>query len=65
MQEIIFRNDRKYLIVGIGINVSNSPKINTYPTTFLNKYSNKKLNKNKLFQELKTQYEKNLYLFGA
>ena len=65
LQEIIFRNDRKYLIVGIGINILSSPKIESYPTTFLNKYSNKKLNKNKLFQEFKKLYEKNLHLFGA
>ena len=65
LQEIIFRNDRKYLIIGIGINISCSPKINNYPTTFLNKHSNKEFNKNKLFQELKSLYEKNIHLFGA
>ena len=65
LQEIIFRNERKYLIVGIGINVSNSPIIDAYPTTFLNKHLNKDLNRLKLFQELRIMYEKNLHLFGA
>ena len=65
LQEIIFREGRKYLIIGIGINVSNSPRINDYPTTFLNNYSNKKLNRLKLFEEFKLLYEKNLHLFGS
>jgi BirA family biotin operon repressor/biotin-[acetyl-CoA-carboxylase] ligase len=65
LQEIIFREGRKYLIVGIGINVSSSPKINNYSTTFLNNHSNKELNKLALFKEIKLLYEKNLHLFGV
>ena len=65
LQETIFKQNKKYLIVGIGINVSKSPKINNYPTTFLNNYSNKKLNRLELFREFKLLYEKNLYLFGV
>ena len=65
LQETIFREGRKYLIVGIGINISKSPRINNYPTTFLNNYSNKELNRLKLFKEFKLLYEKNLHLFGS
>ena len=65
LQEIIFREGRKYLIVGIGINISSSPIINNYPTTFLNKYTNKKLNRLKLLKEIKLVYEKNLHSFGV
>ena len=65
LQEIIFRNNLKYLIVGIGINVSSSPKINNYPTTFLNNYTNKKLKRLELFKEIKLLYEKNLHAFGV
>ena len=65
LQETIFKQNRKYLIVGIGINVSSSPKINNYPTTFLNYHSNKKLNKLELFKEFKLLYEKNLHFFGV
>ena len=65
LQETIFKQNKKYLIVGIGINVSRSPKINNYPTTFLNNYSNKKLNRLQLFKEFKLLYEKNLHLFGV
>ena len=65
LQETIFKQNKKYLNVGIGINVSRSPKINNYPTTFLNNYSNKKLNRLQLFREFKLLYEKNLHLFGV
>ncbi len=65
LQETIFKQNKKYLIVGIGINVSRSPKINNYPTTFLNNYSNKKLSRLQLFREFKLLYEKNLHLFGV
>ncbi len=65
LHEIIFKQNKKYLIVGIGINVSSSPKINNYPTTCLDNYSNKKLNRLELFKEFKFLYEKNLHLFGV
>ncbi len=65
LQETIFKQNKKYLIIGIGINVSRSPKIKNYPTTFLNNYSNKKLNRLQLFKEFKLLYEKNLHLFGV
>ena len=65
LQETIFMQNRKYLIVGIGINVSSSPKINNYQTTFLNNYTNKKLKRLELFKEIKLQYEKNLHSFGV
>ena len=38
LQEIMYKNNSKYLIVGIGINVISSPNIRNYPTTYLNKY---------------------------
>ena len=63
LQETLIKNDRKYLIIGIGINISNSPKIRNYPTTFLNKHSNKEINKYQLFQDFKILYEKNLQQF--
>ena len=60
LQEIIFRNNLKYLIVGIGINLINSPDFKNYPTTYLNKYSKKKINKIKLINEIKLIFE-NIY----
>ena len=63
LQETIFMNNRKYLVVGVGINLVSSPKIDKYETTFLNNYSKKKINKLKLFNNIKTNYEKNLNYF--
>ena len=58
LQEIIFKNNIKYLIIGIGINIITSPIIENYPTTYLNKYSKKKINKIKLINEIKLVFEK-------
>ena len=57
LQEIVFRNNLKYLIVGVGINLINSPNIKNYPTTYLNKYSKKKINKIKLINKIKFFFE--------
>ena len=58
LQEIIHQNGNKYLIVGIGINIINSPNILNYPTTFLNNYSKKKINKIKIINKIKLNFEK-------
>ena len=63
LQETIFKNNLKFLIVGIGINVINSPNVIKYETTYLNNYSKKKINKIKLFNEIKYNYEKNKKYF--
>ena len=63
LQETIFKNGKKFLIVGIGINLINSPNIIKYKTTFLNNYSKKKISKIKLFNEIKFNYEKNMNYF--
>ena len=39
MTEIIEHNNKKYVIIGMGINISNSPKINDYKTCCLNEFN--------------------------
>ena len=63
LQEIYFKKNIKFLIVGIGINIINSPNVIKYHTTYLNNYSKKKINKIKLFNEIKLNYERNLKYF--
>ena len=63
LQEIIFKKEKKFLIVGIGINISSSPVFINYETTYLNNYSKKKINKIQLFNEIKKKYENNLNYF--
>ena len=57
LQEILYKNDLRYMIVGVGINIVNSPIIANYPTTYLNKYSKKKINKLKIIKEIKLSFE--------
>ena len=63
LQETIFKSDKKFLIVGIGVNLVSSPNVIKYDTTYLNNYSKRKINKIKLFNEIKLKYERNLKHF--
>ena len=65
LQEIIFKNNIKFLVAGIGINIINSPNVIKYETTYLNNYSKKKINKIKLFKEIILNYEKNIKYFRS
>tara|TARA_Y100001958_G_scaffold153508_1_gene141112 strand:- start:1965 stop:2486 length:522 start_codon:yes stop_codon:yes gene_type:complete len=60
LQEIIFKNNMKYMIIGIGINVNKSPIIPNYCTSYLNKYTKKKIKNLKLIKELKINFEKKI-----
>ena len=57
LQEIIFHNNSKFAIIGIGINVDNSPFIKNYPTTYLNLFTKKKLTNLKIYNEIKRNFE--------
>ena len=63
LQETIFKDNLRFLIIGIGINIVNSPNIIKYETTHLNNYSKKKVNKLKLFNKIKLNYENHAHLF--
>ena len=52
--------DKKYLIVGIGINLKKNPNIKNYPTENLFNLINKNLSKRKLENELKVMFEAKL-----
>ena len=57
LQETLFYKKDKFAIIGIGINIHTSPYIDDYPTTHLNFYAKKKLNKIKVFKEIKKNFE--------
>ena len=63
LQEIIHKNNKKSLIVGIGLNLVKNPIIRNYPTTNLNDLINKKVSKKKIEIELKNIFEKKLSKF--
>ena len=46
LQEKISKLNKKYLIVGIGINLIKNPNLKNYPTTNLSELLNKKVSKN-------------------
>ena len=43
LQETFFKNKKKFIVVGIGLNLAKSPKIKKYPTNYLSKYTSKKI----------------------
>ena len=57
LQETLSKFDKKYLIVGIGINLIKNPNIKNYPTTNLLKLSKKKISKKDIENELKKIFE--------
>tara|TARA_B100000029_G_scaffold462244_1_gene494592 strand:- start:378 stop:917 length:540 start_codon:yes stop_codon:yes gene_type:complete len=59
LQETLINNNKKYLIIGIGLNVIKSPKIKNYPTTSLLEITKKKFNTRYLANQLKLIFEIN------
>tara|TARA_B100001564_G_C20353290_1_gene539978 strand:+ start:13 stop:552 length:540 start_codon:yes stop_codon:yes gene_type:complete len=57
LQEVLNKFDKKYLIVGIGINLMRNPVIKNYPTTNLTDLLNKKVSKKKIENDLKKLFE--------
>ena len=63
LQEIINKQNQKFLILGIGINLIKNPIIRNYPTTNLNDLINKKISKRNIEIQLKEIFEKNLKIY--
>ena len=57
LQETLTKLNKKYLIVGIGINLIKSPLIKNYPTTNLYELLDKKVSKRQIVNELKKIFE--------
>ena len=64
LQETIFFNENKFLIVGIGINLVKNPFISDYPTTNLLKETGLKIKNEKIANIIKKNYEINLKKFA-
>ncbi len=61
LQETVDKYDKKYLIVGIGINLNKSPIIKNYPTTDLYKLIKKNVSKKEIENNLKDIFQKELF----
>ena len=58
LQEVIEYDNQKYLITGVGINITSAPNSNKFSATCLNDHS-KQINKNlKIIKSIKNAYEK-------
>ena len=60
LQEKISKLNKRYLIVGIGINLVKNPTLKNYPTTNLSELLNKKVSKIKIEKEIKKIFETKL-----
>ena len=60
LQEVIFVKNKKFLITGIGINITKHPNIRNYPATNLQEVTKKSISKLIVENKLKQLFEKNL-----
>ena len=58
LQETLIHNKKRYIIVGIGINLIKSPDIKNYSTTYLGRFTNKSIRKSFIYNDIKKSYEK-------
>ena len=63
LQETVFMRNKKFLVVGIGININKSPKIENYPTNFINFFTKKNVKRLDLIKEISNIYEKKIIKF--
>ena len=61
LQEVITKGSKKYLIVGIGINILSNPKIINYPSTNIYKETQKKPRLLKIVKQIIAKYEQFFY----
>ena len=57
LQEIVFFKNKKFIIIGIGVNIDRSPIIDNYPTTYINYFAKKKITSFKIYNEIKKNFE--------
>ena len=57
LHETLFYKEKKFLIIGIGINTVKNPIILTYPTTNLSEISDKKISNSVIFNVIKRKFE--------
>ena len=60
LQENISKLNKRYLIVGIGINLIKNPSFKDYPTTNLSELLDKKVSINKIEKQIKKIFEEKL-----
>ena len=64
LQETIFNKKKKFIIIGIGINLIKNPIINGYPTTNILNETGFKIKKLNLLKSIENNYSMKLKLFA-
>ena len=64
LQELIFNKKKKFIIVGVGINLIKNPIINDYPTTNILNETGFKIKKLNLLKSIENNYSMKLKLFA-
>ena len=60
LNETLFYNDFKFLVIGIGINIVSSPNLRHYPTTNLNEETNRRISKTKLLNKIVKAFDEKI-----
>ena len=58
LQEVVNYKDKRFLVVGIGVNTNLEPKNKAFLSTSLKKIMNKNIDNNRILKNIKTIYEK-------
>ena len=58
LQEVVKYKDKRFLVVGIGLNTNSYPKNKGFLSTSLKKIMNKNIDNNRVLKNIKTIYEK-------
>tara|TARA_Y100000816_G_C26002560_1_gene523926 strand:- start:431 stop:982 length:552 start_codon:yes stop_codon:yes gene_type:complete len=57
LQEIIKKGEKKFILIGVGINLVKNPDIKNCPSTNLENVLKKKIDKNQMIERLRKMYE--------
>ena len=60
IKDQLISSKKKFIIIGIGVNIKKNPFIKNYPTTNLNKHAYTKLNRNIVFANIRKTFEKRI-----
>ena len=63
LQEVVYHEKKRFIVIGIGINISKYPEISNYETGSLSEFTRKRLNKNLIITNIKSNYENNYRKF--
>tara|TARA_B100000963_G_scaffold251998_1_gene220766 strand:+ start:14083 stop:14646 length:564 start_codon:yes stop_codon:yes gene_type:complete len=58
LQEIIYLNQKNFIVIGIGLNTNSAPNNKSFLSTSLKNITDRRVDNNKILQRIKNRYEK-------